>query len=438
MTENYVVEVTEISRPLNPESLERLAKKFNSQPDKLAKLIRVLPGIATKGISKEEASVVASYFNEEGMIALIKPERLAYHPQAVAPAPIRPESSSRFEAALSKLRSSANDTPVPASPTEKPRRNFEKKRVSFTPHPEEQKEPLPVFPSKRAGRSSRKSSDSVHDLNPYETQERVIKSKTQESLRRKLLLTLLGAVILTGLGTVAIASYNLWTGLKEQSLQAAMLSTQSSAATLSRSIEANGDISQFLDLPSPVPSQTNLSTRLVVSSTLDSSPFATWPKNAVIDEDLAALIRAQADRAVERNSSEQSQVNKNKNPLVSGLIVSTQPLEHGSAIVGSVTTVFSYEPLLTHMKNLLLKTALLSLLPMAFALVLGFFVIQALTKQLYTLIHAAEAISKGQLSEPVSSRGSAELKDLSTSLERLRVSTKTSLERLRERRDRGF
>ena len=450
MTEKYVVEVTEISRPLNAESLGRLAEKFNSQPDKLEKLIKVLPGIATKNISKEEATVVASYFNEAGMIALIKPAKMAYQAQAVVAAvPSRTESSSRFEAALNKLRSkdaSLAETKAQtfpetkrnqANPAVESKRALDDKKVVFTPHPEERKD-LPIFPATRPGRSSRKSNDNFHDASIYKTQEKAIKTRSQASLRRKLMLTLLFATLLTGLGIFAITTVNLWTSLKAQGLQAALLSTQSSAATLSRSIEENGDISQFLDLPSPVPAQTNLSTRLVVSSTLDSSPFATWPKETEIDEALAAMIKEQAERAVERNSAEQGEMTPSRNPLVSGLIVSTQPLEHGSAVVGSVTTVFSYEPLLKYMSNLLIKTALLALLPMAVALLLGFFAIRAFTKQLYTLIQEAQAISKGMLSQPVSTEGSAELKDLGTALERLRVSTKTSLERLRERRDRGF
>lgn len=431
MSEKYVVEVTEITRPLDAEALEQLATKFGSTPQKISKLIQVLPGLATKGISKDEATLVASYFNDVGMISLVKSEVLAYRrePETVSAraslSTARPESASRFDAALSKLRKTAEENPKPETQAKQP---------SFTPVPEDSKSSLPIF---KAGRSSRKTTDSFHELGPYAPVTDAA-PELKAGLRRRLVGVLSASVLIASLATFAISATFLWNGLKAQALELARLSTQSSAANLSRSIEENGDVSQFLDLPSPVPRQNNLMTRLVVTSTLDASPFALWPRDGIIDDELAQVIKVQAEQAVERNSSEQTELTKSPNPLLSGLIVSTQPLEHGSAIVGTVTTVFSYEPVLAHMQTLLLRMALFSLIPIVLALLLGAWAIRASTRQLYKLIQQADAISKGHLAEPVKSMGSAELKDLSSSLERLRVSTKTSLERLRERRDRGF
>lgn len=445
MTEYYVVEVTHIAKPLSPEALERLAQQFTSSPDRLERLIGVLPGIATKEISQAEASLIAGYFNEAGLTAFIKPARLSFTSYQAE----KPKSGELIAASLADTGSSP-DSPlenVRQAPTKPSEKSFfpEKpmpftpiKQASSSPFPETRKEPLPLFPASRSGRSARQGGDVFKMTSLPKNLEKSKRDGHKSSLLQKLVLAMLGSVLLASLGVFAMVAYQLWLGLKTQNLQMALLSTVASAASLSRSIEENGDISQFANLASPVPKQSSLSTRLVLTTNISASPFASWPKDAPIEKELEQRIKEQVELAVELNSGSQTELRSSPNPLVSPLIISSYPLEHGSAVVGVVTTVFSYEPMLAYLQLLLSRAALLSLVPLALALLLGFVAMRSLTRHLFQLIQQAEALSKGHLAEPVRVYSNDELKDLSTSLERLRLSTKTSLERLRERRDRGF
>lgn len=72
MSQAFVVEVTEKPKLTPPESLESLAKAFKIEPRKVELMLKRLPGVATKPISEQEASVVITYFEQAGLKANLK------------------------------------------------------------------------------------------------------------------------------------------------------------------------------------------------------------------------------------------------------------------------------------------------------------------------------------------------------------------------------
>ena len=72
MSQAFVVEVTEKPAVTPPESLESLAKAFRIEPRKVELMLRRLPGVATKPISQQEATVVVTYFEQAGLKANLK------------------------------------------------------------------------------------------------------------------------------------------------------------------------------------------------------------------------------------------------------------------------------------------------------------------------------------------------------------------------------
>ncbi len=435
MNQQYVVEITKIDT--SAQQLERLARRLKTSPEKLKRLLKVLPGPATKAISEAEAQLICRYFNEAGLHARVINAKQA--PKKVV-AVAQQETNTKTV--------TPNEAFTPIEPDE-----IRKLFGSQEPVVKLASEPKPVARPTREGRSSRSSSSlPIFEIDPAKTlppskqieglntqaRESLSEPKKRFSLKQKLRLALLVPILISSLGVLALAGLGMWRNMQAQSLQVAFLSTKSSAATLSRSIEENGDISQFRNLPSPVPEQSQLNIEAVVSSNISAQAFAAWPPDLSLSDALNSLIKEQASLVVATGASSQTKLSQNRNPFVSQLIMTSQALEHGSAIVGSVTTIYSYAPMIAYWQSLFTQTALLSLLPIALALLVGWFSLNAISKTLLDLIQHAEALSKGKLSNSIQIKRNDELKDLGTSLERLRVSTKTSLEKLRERRERGF
>jgi HAMP domain-containing protein len=90
MSQSFVVEVIEKPVVTPPESLESLAKAFNIEPRKVELMLKRLPGVATKPISHEEASVVVSHFEKAGLKAIVK---------SVTPPPIEGTSTASLRQA---------------------------------------------------------------------------------------------------------------------------------------------------------------------------------------------------------------------------------------------------------------------------------------------------------------------------------------------------
>ncbi len=435
MNQRYIVEITKIDT--STLQLERLARRLKTSPEKLKRLVKVVPGPATKAISEAEAQVICRYFNEAGLHA-----RVISASQAVKTAVVVNQAKPHAASV------NPNEAFTPIEPDE-----IRKLFGSQEPVVKLASEPQPAARPAREGRSSRSASSlPIFEIDPAKTlpppkqveglntqaRESLSEPKKRFSLRQKLRLALLVPILITSMGVLAVAGLSMWQNMQAQSLEVALLSTKSSAATLSRSIEGNGDISQFRNLPSPVPEQNQVTIEAVVSSNISAQAFAAWPPDLSLSNTLNSLIQEQAALVVATGTASQTKLTQSRNPFASQLIMTSQALEHGSAIVGSVTTIYSYAPMIAYWQSLFARTALLSLLPIALALLVGWFSLNAISKTLLDLIQHAEALSKGKLSNSIQIKRNDELKDLGTSLERLRVSTKTSLEKLRERRERGF
>jgi HAMP domain-containing protein len=72
MSQTFVVEVTEKPDATPEESIESLARAFNISSRKIELMLKRLPGVATKPISEQEASVVVTYFEQAGLKAIVK------------------------------------------------------------------------------------------------------------------------------------------------------------------------------------------------------------------------------------------------------------------------------------------------------------------------------------------------------------------------------
>jgi HAMP domain-containing protein len=80
MSQAFVVEVTEKPEITPEHSVESLAKAFNISARKIELMLKRLPGVATKPISEQEASVVVTYFEQAGLKALVKSVTIAASP----------------------------------------------------------------------------------------------------------------------------------------------------------------------------------------------------------------------------------------------------------------------------------------------------------------------------------------------------------------------
>lgn len=457
--ETFVVEVSVVPPTVSEEALVGLARQFGTSPVKILGLLDGLPGIATKATSQEDAHVIALCFENAGFAASVKSSQelksvTKLEPEEKSGASIKKDvvvskaaPKVMVEAVAVKPASKATPpdvqlhldgfseaTSLGANKTVKPLPQFQKQASEkISSLRQTQERPIAAF-TQETGRKAKIGSGSHTAY--VDTPE----GKKQARLGRKLTRSVLLAVVLASLGGLLVAATSQWFALQEQARVEASLATLASASNLSRFVEDNGDISQLPLLPSPVPEQDRLESRFVISTNASAQFFSAWPESVTLTQDVQDAVIAQANSAIESRMGTQVELDMsdNANPFVPRLILSAEPLEHGSAIVGSVVTGYSYEPMLLQAVRSFGRTALFSLIPLLFAFLLGYLTVRRHTKGLFELISRADAVSKGHLDERIDVQTNDELKTLSVSLERLRVSTQASLDRLRNRNDTSF
>ena len=443
MPETFVVEVNYVPPVLSPEAVEELAEKFKTSPEKMEGLLEHLPGVVTKPVSQGEARVIAGYFERAGLTTEVKSNKPETSPDRATLTPRKPDlrqarpTQQAKPVAHSAKKTEAKTKPQKATPPPDLKidlSEFAKPlRSAVTESPGQD---LSAFSNQRTGRATRRKENvkKIYAVAPPS------EAKRSGSLRRKLVRALFLSTLIAAAGSFLVVVAYQWFGLQDRAFDSAALATQSSANSLSRVVEATGDVSQFTGLPSPVPEQRQLTSQFVISLSASGNILARWPSSFELSESLQERVLSQGEQSLLRAGTNQISFEANDalNPFGSRLILTSHPLEHGNALVGSVITGYTYKPLILQFRNDLITVALLALLPLALAFLLGLLIIRRLTRSLFDLIDRADSVSKGRLEEPIRIQSDDELRDLGASLERLRVSTQASLDRLRERRDTSF
>jgi HAMP domain-containing protein len=497
MSQTFVVEVTQKPDITPQEAVENLAKAFNIAPRKIELMLKRLPGVATKPISEQEATVVVTYFEQAGLKALKKPVTLptpissetkttptttepAMNTSASGELPSPKTSSEIAKERLEQVykaeeASTARDTSKPTSKERTndslPAPNAQVPMVRAEPPADllkalgEVASPPQVQP--RPSNASSPSSAAVlsppkpekrteHDIlrttligepDPRQTLQDIYdssaalpvlaKQRRSGSLANTLLFTAIVPILLTLLGTLIASYFMLQGALRDGAQSSVRHPSVALAASLSSVLieTATGEVNY---------------TQLQESIEVTRRAFETLPISfiAVTDSEGEVLpaswfesstfLEGQNVREAIRERALRAVSGSDTTSVpvsaASGLEVASQPLILNDQVVGAIVVGAAGGDALSDLWQLLGRIALLSLIPLALASLLAILLTRPILRRIHYLTERAEDMSKGHLSGSVAVKGGDELSSLAEALERLRVTMQGAVERLRRRR----
>ena len=118
----------------------------------------------------------------------------------------------------------------------------------------------------------------------------------------------------------------------------------------------------------------------------------------------------------------------------SNIEIVAQPLTVSGEPVGAIVVGVSDRAVTAQVNRIILNVLLFSLVPLLLAILIAVWRARRLTGNVLQLTSRADQISRGELEEQVEFRSGDELDDLAAALERMRVSMRGAMERLRRRR----
>lgn len=413
MAKSYVVEVNKPSAEDPRAAAKQLAEAFKVELAKVERLIKRLPDVVTKPVSETEAVAVARRFREAGFAAEVREAALVTSPITAPPPQERGEGAMELSAA--ELKSRLAGTARAQPPTA---------------------EAGAASPA-RSSRRQLSTTDTMTDSEPGAARRR-------GSLRRKLLSVAIIPTVLTVLGALVVVYLTARPALYEQLLESARNPAIATAASLSNSLaEQNATEINYLQLLDTILitrqafERGNIS--FIVSTDLEGNPlpgyfagsgsFTAGPgelENAIRKEALAAI--AQGPNAEDVSSTRLEVAGGNRIEIVA------QPLSSGGEPFGAIVVGVSDKAVVAQVNRILLYIFLFSLIPITLAILIAYFRSRGLTSNVLYLTEQADQISRGDLDESVDLDSNDELEDLSGALERMRISMKEALDRLRRRR----
>ena len=271
--------------------------------------------------------------------------------------------------------------------------------------------------------------------------------KRRGSLRSKLLSTAIVPVLLTIVGALAATWYTARPALYQQLLDSARNPAIATAASLSSAFEQSAGAGgiDYLQLQDTILITRQAFPRediaFIIATDVEGNPLpgffaggeslatdAGELQNVIRDRSLEAISLGTDARTGRQGSSSQL------SGMGSGIEIVAQPLIVNQEPVGAVVVGVSDAAVTAQVNRSILNVLLFSLIPLLLAILIAVSRARRLTNNVLNLTGKADAISRGELDEEVSFRSGDELDDLAEALERMRVSMRGALDRLRRRR----
>ncbi len=267
------------------------------------------------------------------------------------------------------------------------------------------------------------------------------------SLRSKLLSTAIIPVILAILGALAATWYTARPALYQQLLDSARNPAIATAASLSSAFEQTASAGgiDYLQLQSTILITRQAFPRediaFIMATDNQGNPlpgFIVGADSLTADaSDLQNAIRDRALEAIDLGVDARAGRTGSSSQLVgaaTGIEIVAQPLIVNQEAVGAVVVGVSDAAVTAQVNRIIVNVLLFSLVPLLLAILIAVRRARRLTDNVLALTDRADSISRGELEDQVEFRSNDELDDLAAALERMRVSMRGALERLRRRR----
>ena len=267
------------------------------------------------------------------------------------------------------------------------------------------------------------------------------------SLRSKLLSTAIIPVLLAIIGALAATWYTARPALYQQLLDSARNPAIATAASLSSAFEQTASTTgiDYLQLQSTILITRQAFPRedisFIIATDDQGNPLPGFIVGAEsLTADAADLQNAIRDRAVEAIElgvdARTGRVGASSQlaGAATGIEIVAQPLIVNDEPVGAVVVGVSDAGVTAQVNRIIVNVLLFSLIPLLLAIFIAVRRARRLTDNVLALTERADGISRGELEEQVEFHSNDELDDLAAALERMRVSMRGALERLRRRR----
>lgn len=366
---------------------------------------------------------------EPGLADDVLPE-----PEALPPAPVEPEPFSAHERDTRTMETFEEVTPAElqarlrgdrAEPAEEPDRRTLATNRTF------------AAAATSAGEAAAEPTD----------QAAAPRRRRRGSLQSKLLSTAIIPVLLTIVGALAATWFTARPALYQQLLDSARNPAIATAASLSSAFEqtAAGTGIDYLQLQSTILITRQAFPRediafIIATDNLGNPLPGFFAGSESLTADASDLQNAIRDRAVEAISlgtdARTGAVGSSSQLLGAGtgIEIVAQPLIVNDEPVGAVVVGVSDAAVTAQVNRIIINVLLFSLIPLFIAILIAVRRARRLTANVLDLTNKADEISRGELEEQVNFRSDDELDDLAAALERMRISMRGALERLRRRR----
>jgi HAMP domain-containing protein len=405
--DRYVVEIR--SRPHDEEEAARkLAAAFKVDAGKVQGLLRRLPDVVTKAVSQAEAEAVARRFREAGLEAVVRPADTPAPPAPTPPADAVEMSAAELQRELATRQRARVPESAPLVTGSSPSAEAEVREAVAEP-----------------------------------------RRRRRGSLRRKLLAVAIIPTLLTVAGALLVTWLTARPALYDQLLDTARNPAIATAASLSSALEGEIEagtidylqLQETIQLTRQAFQRQNIS--FIVATDTAGNPLSGWFVGAEsLTADVVALqnaIRDQAVSAVALGTTAQTGQSSVPTAQLVGtggtrIEIVAQPLLSQDQPFGAVVVGVTDQEVVRQVQQILLNILLFSLIPVALAILIAVGRARGLSRNVLYLTEKADQISRGDLDASVELRSNDELDDLSEALERMRISMKEALDRLRRRR----
>jgi HAMP domain-containing protein len=405
--DRYVVEIR--SRPHDEEEAARtLAAAFKVDTGKVRKLLKRLPDVVTKAVSQSEAEAVARRFREAGLEAVVRPADAPAPPTPTPPPDAVEMSAAELKRELAARQRAHAPAPIPSA------------TVAAEVTPSVERHETVAEPRRRRG-----------------------------SLRRKLLAVAIIPTLLTVAGALLVTWLTARPALYDQLLATARNPAIATAASLSSALEGGIEagtidylqLQETIQLTRQAFQRQNIS--FIVATDTAGNPLSGWFVGAEsLTADVVALqnaIRDQAVSAVALGTTAQTGQSSVPTAQLVGaggtrIEIVAQPLLSRGQPFGAVIVGVTDQEVARQVEQILINILLFSSIPVALAILIAAWRARGLSRNVLYLTEKADQISRGDLDARIELKSNDELDDLSEALERMRISMKEALERLRRRR----
>lgn len=496
MTQEYVVDVSAPAPGESEAVAGRLAQILKLDEARVVTLVRRLPDVVTRPITFDEATAVVERFSRAGLRARIRRVTRDTAPTLFDTPAGKPTVSPGTSPVLNEpdlnddddlfldtddageeqfgqlFRAGTEDADEPVEPepeplttpaADDPELPAADERDSRTMETFEEVTPAELQARLRGGRSEPAEQDqpdrqtlaanrtfaaaTAAGTDTTAAEPVAQPRRRRGSLQSKLLSTAIIPVLLTIVGALAATWFTARPALYQQLLDSARNPAIATAASLSSAFEQTAADTgiDYLQLQSTILITRQAFPRddiaFIIATDDAGNPlpgfFAGSESLTANAADLQNAIRDRAVEAISLGTDARAGAAGSSSQLLgagTGIEIVAQPLIVNNEPVGAVVVGVSDAAVTAQVNRIIINVLLFSLIPLFIAILIAVRRARRLTGNVLDLTNKADEISRGELDEQVDFRSDDELDDLAAALERMRISMRGALERLRRRR----